>query len=327
LSPLELIRLTWTARGIRTAVNDYLGAVFNPHVLLSPFFHDTIAFRYLQAETGTLVSGPTALNFFDRANVTQDPIDIYVYLHHSVRVASWLVGLGYAFLPSPDQCLDWELAVVERTTSTDDQRAIFGVFIFQRSRRTVRLTVANRTPIEVILRAHSTCLLNIISYERAYCLYPRATLHERHSLLIHVSGRGWAERVEEILDGMNRGLDVIDTLDSSEFSLPTAHASFVLGWCWIDDKSAWVINFDTSNVAPPLPANTISSPRTHDPVAMCGFSMRYAADDQARIKFSLLQGLSLEYGYALADRDLLDRVVYALYLRSPIWDPRKYVLV
>ncbi|KAL1937497.1 hypothetical protein VTO73DRAFT_13149 [Trametes versicolor] len=84
-------------------------------------------------------------------------------------------------------------------------------------------------------------------------------------------------------------------IDPSEFTLPTSRTSFVLGWRWIDDSPAWIIDFDTADVIPPQPANPSSSARTHDPVAICSFSLRYNAYDHAYMEFCIADGSSVTW--------------------------------
>lgn len=151
------------------------------------------------------------------------------------------------------------------------------------------------------------CLLNVISYERAYCLYPRATLHERRALLIHPQdGDQWTEIL--IKNITQRGYEVIEVPDMPELAISTPDVSFVLGWRWIDDSSAWVIDLDTVDVTPPPAANDLSSSRTHDPVAICNFSLRYRAHNRVHMEFFTGYGSPLQFTYVFGDLELLKRL-------------------
>lgn len=168
LKPLTLARLAKTSRGFRIAVKAYLRAQYNPHALLSRFFIDIIAFRSLQAQTGTLISGFVALNFFQRTPCASDPLDIFVYFHHRTRVARWLVDAGYSFVPHVDQSPDFDYTITEGVflegqQSTHPSPGVCGALTFQRSSRdlqtTVRMYVAYQTPVEAILRASCSAFI------------------------------------------------------------------------------------------------------------------------------------------------------------------------
>lgn len=164
LAPLHLARLAKTSRGFRTAIKAYLRSQFNPHVLLSRFSLNVTAFQSLQAQTGTLISGSIALNFFQRTPRDWDPLDIFVYFQHRTRVARWLVDSGYSFIPFVTQSPDLDFAVTEGVLREGEQTAyqfgICGVLMFQTAREdrqaTIRMFVAYQTPVEAILRASSS---------------------------------------------------------------------------------------------------------------------------------------------------------------------------
>lgn len=65
-SPLTLLRFKRTCRLASAAVEDYMKLAFNINRCLARFFDDPVAFRSLQARTGTVISGSAALQFFDR---------------------------------------------------------------------------------------------------------------------------------------------------------------------------------------------------------------------------------------------------------------------
>ena len=66
-TPQTLLRFERTCRLAQAIVEDYIRVAFNIDARLSPFFDDPRAFRSLQARTGTVISGSTALQFFERA--------------------------------------------------------------------------------------------------------------------------------------------------------------------------------------------------------------------------------------------------------------------
>ncbi|KAH9899413.1 hypothetical protein C8Q73DRAFT_679801 [Cubamyces lactineus] len=172
------------------------------------------AFRGLQARTGTLVSGSCALQFFDRTIYPESDLDLYVHMCHRQEVGRWLIQEGYVYEPTSHQDPNFELEVaLEHEDSFWEEYAgeissIYKVFTFKkrvstsewlladvehhsiaglkpsegRGELTVQLIVPKKAPMEVILGFHSTCVMNVISYDKAYCLFPQATLEERLAL-------------------------------------------------------------------------------------------------------------------------------------------------
>ncbi|KAL1937077.1 hypothetical protein VTO73DRAFT_15132 [Trametes versicolor] len=300
LSPLELARLCKTSRDVRFAVNDYIQSVYNPHRLLSPFFRDVSSFRSLQARTGSLISGHSALHFFNRSLRPTDPLDVYVYFHHRREVVDWLLDSGFRFSPSITQAsgLDYAVEQGRRMQNETYPPDSWECLIFYRDgshrNATVRVYIAMRSPMEMILHSHSTCMMNVISYEKAYCLFPRPTLHEHRGLLMKIKQGHDVWRVYEIEDVQARGFAMLDGLEPKELALSCASSSFALGWRWIDDSASWVIHFDTHDIPPPPVRRTNSSALTHDPITVCGFSMRYDMETKARIDYELLEDASLD---------------------------------
>jgi hypothetical protein len=61
-------------------VKDYFARAFNIEKRLSRYFDDPKSFRKLQAETLTVISGSTALQFFQRNFYPESDLDLYVHV-------------------------------------------------------------------------------------------------------------------------------------------------------------------------------------------------------------------------------------------------------
>lgn len=150
------------SRTVRIATQAYIAHVFNPHRLLSGYFEDVSSFRTLQARTRSLISGRAALHFFDRASYPSSPLDLHVHFHHRREVVHWLLDAGYTFLPSPDQSPDIDFTVAQGIVDQGgcDAIGLCGTLNFGmgegESYVTIRVVVALRTPVEVILLSHSS---------------------------------------------------------------------------------------------------------------------------------------------------------------------------
>ena len=170
-SPKSLIRLLRTSHTIRKAVTKYMEKTFNIEKILSRYFTNPSSFRFLQACTGTLISGSTALQFFDRAFYPESDLDLYVSKAWRVEVGRFLLQSGYTFVPYTRQRSTFELAISDTrvTTSTalyGNFRGISGVFNFEKKgirgeTLKIQLMVAVRSPVEPILCYHSSKLSSI----------------------------------------------------------------------------------------------------------------------------------------------------------------------
>ena len=165
-SAKTLVRLLRTCRKVNDAVREYMGKRYNVDKLLARYFVDTASFRHLQARTGTLISGSTALQFFDRVFYPESDLDIYTPKAWREVVGLFLLKAGYTFARNPAQHPTFESAVseaqvVDITALYGNFKGVGGVFNFVKTLPNgetlkIQLIVAVRSPIEIIMRYHSS---------------------------------------------------------------------------------------------------------------------------------------------------------------------------
>lgn len=184
LSPATLIRFSWTCRDARNAVRGFWQIAYDIDRHLKRFFRDPREFRELQARTGTLISGSSALQFLDRTVYPGSDLDLYVEGRYALSIGEWLVNsAGYSYRPRPSQSkipLKALLDVLLATGPTDprfrlgtffsdpfdDYSSVGGVgavFTFVKpaisalsEELEVQLMATSLTPVETILRFHSS---------------------------------------------------------------------------------------------------------------------------------------------------------------------------
>lgn len=100
LSARSLVRFSAVCHLSRDLVFAYYRYRFSINQHLARFFEDPVAFRSLQARTGTLISGSNALQFFDRTHYPESDLDIYTYPGYAAEVGMELLKYGYEFVPS-----------------------------------------------------------------------------------------------------------------------------------------------------------------------------------------------------------------------------------
>ncbi|KAJ7641791.1 hypothetical protein FB45DRAFT_901016 [Roridomyces roridus] len=209
LSAQDLVRLMRTSRRIYMLIHN---VCFNITRILVPFFGtdaEVARFQRMQAETGTLISGSTALQFFNRITYPGSDLDIYAHRPKAEGPVQFLLKNGYTFLArksqKPNALQQLPFSVAEKGPSYLG-RGISDVLDFQKGDKKVQLIIGALTPMETILSFHTTCVMNIISHTSAYALYPRSTFIDNKALIIETVGAGqeagrqkYAERGWELI--------------------------------------------------------------------------------------------------------------------------------
>lgn len=115
-----------------------------------------------------IISGSTALEFFDRTEYANADLDLYVDHHFREPIILWLQSIGYTFMPRPSIGLQNLDAVLE-----DEAMPTFSVrypnamlvldFIRWNPRPIIQLITSSASPLELVLNFHSS--------ERSHCIH------------------------------------------------------------------------------------------------------------------------------------------------------------
>ena len=171
-SAAEILRLMRTSKAFEVMARDFLRRAYNVHKPLRRFFQDPIAFRLMQYETGTVVSGSFALQFFVRSYYPTADLDLYVTHSGAEKVGSWLQGNGYTYVPAikkrRGKVLKQPRSFKDAISSLDlawvpDEfycKGVMGVLNFEGvvggNRRKVQLIMTDLCPIRTILNFYSS---------------------------------------------------------------------------------------------------------------------------------------------------------------------------
>ncbi|KAJ3845634.1 hypothetical protein EV368DRAFT_6607, partial [Lentinula lateritia] len=153
--------------------------------------------------TGLIVSGSTALKFFTRVDYGGD-MDCYCHLPQAITVGLWFIAHGLLYTPVGEQLNDFRADFSRICEHFDDESPavdipvqedireyklnnIVSVWNFVRGPLKVQLMATMGSPLTTILSFHSTCVMNILTHDAAYCLFPKLTLEHRASLLIDLT--------------------------------------------------------------------------------------------------------------------------------------------
>ena len=202
LSPLEIVLFSRTCRiALDVVQNHYIPAAFSINRILSRYFTEPLAFRAVQARTGTLISGSTALQFFTRTVYPNSDLDLYISTQHVFDLIQWLVERGYTFVPGANQAQTWQEAVktAERRASApqlhdpipeeEDQWICLVLNLMktssngaseETSQLKVQCTVVRDDPIRAILALHSSKFACHILLARQAHHWTPSMRHECH---------------------------------------------------------------------------------------------------------------------------------------------------
>lgn len=169
--------------------------VYDLHIAFGCFFH-VARFRHVQALTGAIITGSRALAFMGLYEwVDGSNLDIVVSVSGVARLITFLVSEGYDFLG--DDALDVVVSRLEAMLHVVNGVQPLIVLAFKRVGAKINVLVA-ACPLECILdfpcstsdviaRGWSDCivalLMNGISWNCAFSLFPRATFLNRRGLI------------------------------------------------------------------------------------------------------------------------------------------------
>jgi len=139
----------------------------------------------------------------------------------------------------------------------------------------------------------TACVMNFITHEKAYSLYPRASFEEHRSLTCLYSTiartKAWAKYTE-------RGWTMLDGITGQDFH--DLNSSLARGPRYVGDSKTWTI--------PILPK--IDAPSLDGLVEMNSWSLNYDLNLKPHFEFSLLISPQLQHCYLVLDEFLREEI-------------------
>ncbi|KAL0572349.1 hypothetical protein V5O48_009620 [Marasmius crinis-equi] len=204
LTPKDLLSYSLVDTVAHKTVKGFYGTALQAERILAPYFSpgDTRRFRILQYATGTVISGSTALSFFTREVYDGSDLDLYVDVEFALHLVHFLASCGYAYEPynteskqQPDAIEDAIEEMSNRLAGTFESGVVDGdteymrftngigdVFNFVLEGRRIQVIACHLSPVDVVLKFHSTVVMNIITYSHAISFYPCSTFRDKVSL-------------------------------------------------------------------------------------------------------------------------------------------------
>ncbi|KAG9045896.1 hypothetical protein FS842_001045 [Serendipita sp. 407] len=271
LSVKDVLNVSKACRATLLAVNAWLPSAYNINKHLEPFFGDlknTLRFRSIQAETGTLISGSQALQFFDRAHYLDSDLDLYVPCRHTLTVGLFLLSIGYRFEPTARQlaspqgssCRQHLEEVSSRTESVRrgslfvedyyEWAFIEEVYTFAKQ----QTTVYPAFPLEYVpmqsditvhpVTSYKALVMNFITHDRAYSLFPCTTFLGRAGITLGRSGD-----LESLRKAYAKYIGRNFKISATPIPPMDLPSPIKFGTRWIGDRQTWKIELDTTDVA------------------------------------------------------------------------------
>ncbi|KAI0910116.1 hypothetical protein F4823DRAFT_638049 [Ustulina deusta] len=289
LDTRSILNLCRTSSGLREDLRTYLWDI---NKKLGRFFQDPVAFRAELGRADALISGSFALQFFANKFWPESDLDINLREGEGVEsLGKYLVEAeGYELTRNQDiELLDYDtfcrLQHIERivtyTKSAGGGRTSSQVL-------KVQLVATKNHPVAAILGTYYTsCIVNFISWNKAYCVFPRATLLFRETVVLthandydvelhkKYSRRGWRLRTRPV------------NLGRRDRSKKYPRDTFPLGVCLGQDRriggaDTWTMKLGTAGVArPPQPDSVLE----------------YSNASSIRIHIDVFKSPSLRYEY------------------------------
>ncbi|EEB91585.1 hypothetical protein MPER_10033, partial [Moniliophthora perniciosa FA553] len=239
LSFNDLFNYSKVSRAAYTAVQEFYRSALRIENILRPYFslEDIRRFRILQYTYGILISGSTALSFFERLPYPESDLDLYVNVKYCSILADFLISAGYDFSPHisqhKQQPFRLQRAIEEAIERFEEPvtnpplanvgmqiprysiAGMLDVFTFIRDDgKKVELIVCESSPMKVILGYHSTVVMNVIGYSHAISLYPKSTFRDRVNLRNGRRRQQEAKAASARKKYENRGWQTITSVDA-----------------------------------------------------------------------------------------------------------------
>ena len=113
----SLISLGASSVMLRGVYKRYCADVWNINRRLRTWFPNPALFRKKLRDTGAIISGSQALQYFDREQYEGSDLDIYVSRSGAILLGHWLEGIGYKY-HGKDPSYDFLQHLITDTTPT-----------------------------------------------------------------------------------------------------------------------------------------------------------------------------------------------------------------
>ncbi|RDB28847.1 hypothetical protein Hypma_015879 [Hypsizygus marmoreus] len=238
LETRDLVRYARVSPTTYSKVQSYYLRAFSIEKHLSPYFtsQEVHRFRMLQGSTGMLITGLSAIRFFQRQGLSPDiELELYVEHHFTLDIGRWFISVGYEYVSLRLLPIDFKRAYFEASTyirpSNAFPRRAHPRFVFRHRHRDTVIIMATvlGSAMEPILNYPATCVMNIITFDAAVAFFPNATFVHNISLIMDYGGPNQQHTIDRY---KSLGWTMTRTSNIQEFLVP---------FRWVGDNVCWTI--------------------------------------------------------------------------------------
>ena len=161
---------------------------------------------------------------------------------------------------------------------------------------------------------NAATVMNVIAYDSAHALYPRATFEERMFLFC---GRELAHNSTVFDKYRSRGFHILHDLPATHPSVWKIGDPRMVptGSRWLGDRHTWSLPLSMAGVTPPPAFSSISSPLTSDPCLFTSWNFGVThtltftdTKIRCRVGYEVIGGDSFLYAYVVAPGAIGERL-------------------
>jgi hypothetical protein len=269
LEVADIIALRQTCKAVFTEITDKLEMQdYNINLTLKRWFTDPIAFRSTQAACNALILGRLPFHFMSRRKSQHDVLHIACG-EQTETMEGFLEADGYV------KCLDSDAEEDEETSlefkqyrSNENGACEYIMSLYEKvtnNGETSAILVYNDpTPVSTLIfnTARTTADLHVISWNKAYSLYPQCTMLTKEAFLLNMIDEQICEELSEDFNSLSEDGIVAKGVHWSAMHDPTnVPEELTPRLRRIGDKFTWIINLNTEGISPTscVPDNVLQS--------------------------------------------------------------------
>lgn len=267
----DIIAVSRTCSTLSSFYKNMLPCRWNINRRLARFFNDPKEFRSRLGRAEALISGTFALLFFAQLYWLDSGLDIYVRQGSKADALIRYIGEDKSYMF--DYSYGWSDDDQHRTLTKVCSVALFRtsslsatytdeVLIFRRivppGSPQIRFHLTRTLPLHSILTdcAFSTAHVNIISWNKAYCMFPNVTFMDRRMYFLHNPDEAMGKILSKYSAHGWRTSDWVDYDQAKGCNRPGIQENFRR----IGDSSTWIIPLNTYKIrTPTFPDSVLES--------------------------------------------------------------------
>jgi hypothetical protein len=285
LSAPDVVMVTRTCRSLSTLWKTFVATQFDINTRLSHFFKDPRHFRIIQSQTDAVIIHEWARCFFERPECEYNELTIGIAEKHVLTLATYLKHEGYVcdktdlqqYITTGSYWDAEKYLLFTKTTEYGNDRTI-GIDWGVNGLRPILSVGGDRC---------TTADLSFITWNKAFCLFPSATLQHRVSYLIGPLAECTPLGLADL------GADGIKTMSVAWESIaPSADCHKITDLRRIGDNQTLIVELNVDDIVPSEKPDSVIESATFK---LCLYDEGYNYENDKRVKHYVLEVKKLSY--------------------------------